>query len=627
MESIRVLSVVATSDDNVGWRYLVRGKTVAGANVKVETQRTYTPGDVIRVKENMVVAQDEPEDEIAEEFWIPVQNLSELSSRVDKINKRATKLKQDPLELIVHRNKYKFITDVDDPLVKYKLVQVELIGKTPKIEGWRPLASIKSLPTDSGFNNVVTPIGADAARYLPEKFWTIEPKCEHCNLNRRRVRTVLLMDDDGVIKQIGRQCLKDFVGYGNPESLLRMFESIASLMDDIKLLQDPDYLDLGYDDGTSKYVDVGEFMAYAALAIRKYGWVSRKKAEELHEEATADTALSLMRPPKGTDLQKATGPTGGDRLKAQEARDWLLTLDPVKAGKRPDDVVFYRNLQSLVKNEAVTNRELGFLAYAVQAKNDYDARILRDETRKKKGGGAWLGNVGDKVSVDLTVNRINTFEGDYGTTYFVKCVDAEGNTVTVKLSSSPPDEGDEIHVEGTILKLSEWQHIKETLVGKRAKVTIQGFLGRVYRRIKLTPMLIVKKVDMFEIEEAWYAEREKAGDEVSDADAGPFISTHGYKDQYLAHTASGDNVIAVHGRDADFTLEPGKSYKLAGETKAHINNPIDGKKYTVLYVDTVKPLKKAVVVEREPDPLPPEIPGEKSVRDFLTSGDLKLYLP
>jgi len=47
----------------------------------------------------------------------------------------------------------------------------------------------------------------------------------------------------------------------------------------------------------------------------------------------------------------------------------------------------------------------------------------------------------------------------------------------------------------------------------------------------------------------------------------------------------------------------------------------------VLYVDTIKPLKKAVVVEREPDPLPPEIPGEKSVRDFLTSGDLKLYLP
>src|SRR3972149_3916096 len=63
---------------------------------------------------------------------------------------------------------------------------------------------------------------------LPESWRRADQKCDHCGLIRKRNETFVVRHEDGTLKQIGRQCIADFLGHKGPEGMLAAAEYLFS---------------------------------------------------------------------------------------------------------------------------------------------------------------------------------------------------------------------------------------------------------------------------------------------------------------------------------------------------------------------------------------------------------------
>jgi hypothetical protein len=90
-----------------------------------------------------------------------------------------------------------------------------LTGETPKLPGgWTLVGVIELLEGNVLLRNVpgetMPVLYRDAARAT---------LCEHCNTKRNRTATFVVRDEAGAHKQVGRQCLADFLGHVDPHAL------------------------------------------------------------------------------------------------------------------------------------------------------------------------------------------------------------------------------------------------------------------------------------------------------------------------------------------------------------------------------------------------------------------------
>lgn len=70
-------------------------------------------------------------------------------------------------------------------------------------------------------------IQADEELVIPTKYNPSNEKCDHCNKKYPRVKSYIIHNnDDGEFKQVGKGCLKQFLGI-NPASYITMFEAIS----------------------------------------------------------------------------------------------------------------------------------------------------------------------------------------------------------------------------------------------------------------------------------------------------------------------------------------------------------------------------------------------------------------
>ena len=96
---------------------------------------------------------------------------------------------------------------------------------------------------------------------------------------------------------------------------------------------------------------------------------------------------------------------------------------------------------------------------------------------KEESTSEYVGTIGDKVELELTIKFIRTFESLYyngADTAIIVCEDADGNAVVIKTTTSTKlydsiDEENTYTVKGTVKEHSEYKETKQTIL-TRCKV-------------------------------------------------------------------------------------------------------------------------------------------------------------
>jgi hypothetical protein len=384
---------------------------------------------------------------------IPKANLAPLQERLAKLNKRASKLSVAPVALSEGPSTVKaFPADAAHPAgYSVEYVEVTVTGETPKLAGWR-LAAVRDLSLGEPLFNRVPGEEANLDAYKASD----ATACEHCRVSRHRIATFVLVNDDGRVTQVGRDCLVDFLGGQDPANLVACASFILEWGAAVEDAREFDPNRTGGDRG----VETLSFLAATAACVRVLGWTSRTVAEEKNRTATVNEVWSVLFPPlqRSTETQKfldSVKPTEADKADASATLAWARAIDPVHEVNE-----YLNNLGRACRSEFVTSKHGGLVASAVASWKRAVGRA--EELKRLASTSTFVGEVGKRLKwtkkaegLTLTLLGAQTWESDWGTTHFYKFADAAGNLLVWFASSTayePTPDGvhrDEIKVGST----------------------------------------------------------------------------------------------------------------------------------------------------------------------------------
>lgn len=362
-------------------------------------------------------------------------------------------------------------------------IPLALTGETPRIQGWRFIATLQHLD------------GENIVRTLPNEDLSVEyrtrgPMCDHCRSLRRRNDTYVLRHEDGRTIQVGSSCLEDFLGSDDAAKLAARAETLALA------LAACESDDEGSGGGSSvSEVLMPEYLEIVAWCVRETGWTSRAVARDTDGSATADCAWNLLFSAKARADAKCE-PTGEDRELALAAEGWGESLtDEVVNGATSD---YLHNLRAVCRTGRVEFRTAGIAASAVTA---YQRFVGAERARaERKTLNVYVGNVGDKVTFGLpaevtkkgkpkkgapivlsmdpvTLEFVTGYETSYGYTTVLKFRTVDGATLVWKASSvelSRADVGRRYTLAGSIKAHEEYKGAKQTILTRCSVIEVPG---------------------------------------------------------------------------------------------------------------------------------------------------------
>lgn len=312
--------------------------------------------------------------------------------------------------------------------------EVKIENKPIGLAGWRFVAKVDF---EGGPNPVVYVLPGESFRFTRRKD---KNGCDHCGHIRDRHNCYIVKKGKKVM-QVGSTCLKDFLGH-NPLKATHQIDILAALS------QEPG--DEYYGERMPELLL--PYLTMVSLCISRYGWTSRKAADLHGIMATADQA------------QFATDEMSPKPKKAEMDKSRELAEKAMRhASRLPKGEVFTENLRAIAENGHYTHTQIGIAAYIVQH------YILHLESKNKVGG--YVGEVGKRMTFDLTCQRTNTFQGQFGVTTLYTFQDKDGNTVvwfsTTDARIAPQQK---VRLIATVKEHSEYRGVKQTVV-TRAKVS------------------------------------------------------------------------------------------------------------------------------------------------------------
>jgi len=380
-------------------------------------------------------------------FQIPARNLETLNTKIEKLGRKTHKLNlaNAPFAsvdgVVIYPAHWVGATFVPTK----KLYSVNLHGVSPRLpNGWSFVATLEHTPAGNLIKS--TPEAGD----LPESYRTAKAYCHHCNTTRSRKDTYVLRNDAGELKQVGRTCVKDFLGHATLEQIGN-YEAFAELLRDS---EDEDRLSFGGDDwGCSP-----DYMVAMSVEVIKHeGFFSKKTAEMNDRPATSSIVRKNLRPTpsalangfKPYDISEASVE------KAQKVIAWLKTLSP-----KSD---YEWNLKALASLEFVTMDRVGFLASAVVA---YDKAVGAELARNaEKAESNHFGTVGERAVFTLTFFKESSFDTMYGVQTIHLFKDASGNIAKwVTGTHTGLEIGNTYTLKATVKKHDDYKGVKQTVL-------------------------------------------------------------------------------------------------------------------------------------------------------------------
>lgn len=368
-----------------------------------------------------------------------------LSSNLDKVKKLVDKIAKKGGDVVYEEGEpffkefYLYDEVIGNYTIKEEVVPVE-IEASYKIEGFTPIAVINHL--DEG--NIVT-LFSDNYK-VDEKYYTHGPHCDHCNLERKRNKTILI-EKEGEVKQVGLSCMEDYTGI-NADFL----STISQYISEIK--------EYGYFENysTDDYVPISEYVASCFRAYKERGRVYIKTLNMLGEfepDSTKEEGLKILKKRKFTE----------EDLKEAEESISLIKEQPEDYNNN-----YLTNLKILIEVDHCNVKYLGFLASIVSFKERYDRDKACKNRMEEKKLSSFQFNIGDRVNIEVSLIEVTKYYNDYGTVYLYEMMDNKGNIYIWK-TSNKFDNGF-YKVKGTVKEHLVYKEINQTVL-TRCKLEIK----------------------------------------------------------------------------------------------------------------------------------------------------------
>lgn len=364
-------------------------------------------------------------------YRIPESNMPTFRERIAKLAKRAIKLNAAAPSITVLSTE-----DVEKQtetgfkyIVRYHNVTVT--GDAPKLAGWTFAAVLQPALDESGaiMGNILRVVpGFDST--IPAEYRSAGNNCDHCHTARRRNETYVLVNEQSTWKQVGRNCLRDFLGHTSPEAYAQLAEMLIDA-DDIARESERDAF------GTREQVRymADEILTLGACCIRLYGFRSNATAREFGGESTSAAVNTWIhaRADERKEWEHALEPNEADEKQAAAVLEWMRGID----SEAPGLTDYMYNLSLISKGATFIPRNFGLAisAIAVWAK-EQEREINRRKQFESDSKSEFVGVIDTRHTFEsLTLVYTRDFESDYGVSTLYKFKTPEGNIVVWFASS------------------------------------------------------------------------------------------------------------------------------------------------------------------------------------------------
>jgi hypothetical protein len=400
-------------------------------------------------------------------YVIPESKLRAFEVALARIGRKARKLGFEAPGFVVGKTVVRSISlrmEHDGPSLEARLVicrEVTLTGApTVVLDGWSFVATLEHISGDKGEGTLVHTLPGES---VPQRFHSARGECGHCKASRNRNETFVLRHEDGTYIQVGRQCVEDFLGGHSAELVAQIFQSKIYANDLAKSFADPDGWLSGNSGGSPRlYADLSAFMPLAAQIVLEHGYVTRAASENSGGtvRATADRASDAY-----YGRGEAVEVTEEAEALADRALEWAKGLsDEAVAGSE-----YMHNVREMAVQGVLSTRHIGLAASIITA---YQKAVAP----KFGEGSTYVGAVGDKLTVALTVHRVTEVSGfgtyhTYTPAYLHIMCDAAGNVFTWKASGTKLDEGKAYVLRGTVKRHSDYKGTAQTVLTRCSEVS------------------------------------------------------------------------------------------------------------------------------------------------------------
>lgn len=379
------------------------------------------------------------------QFTIIEDLLVQLDKKIQFINNKARKISVPQVSYEVTGTEF-----IDD--VKY--VNIETDIEVVKIDGFKVIAVIEHAYDNS---NIVHALNEEIQ--LPEDIQTRKGFCQHCNTSRNRKNTVLLQNTETQeFIQVGKSCLKDYLGY----DLNRTLDIYEAVIDLEEFLEDR----FSHGEGWTTYYNVKDVLNIATEYINRFGYVSSQDATEENPK-TGNVIWEILtciktngRMKKELDFCKELYELEQPMEKVQQIIEWIE--------KDESDSQYINNVKAIIKEGHVQEKHINILVSIIATYNRHVEKMLKKQAEKDAEGlnlkNEYYGEVGKRMDFNLKCVACYISEGFYGITYINKFIDEEGRTFVWFTSTKGFQQGEEAVIKGTIKEHSEFNGEKQTVL-------------------------------------------------------------------------------------------------------------------------------------------------------------------
>ncbi len=424
--------------------------------------------------------------ETQKSFEVPHSNLPELHLQFEKFSKKAEKLGVTaPTYSVGPGYDVGFtrpVTDEDGLRKPYRTQEgktpdfyvqfhtVTLEGVAPMLAGWTFVAALTHMTNEKGETMNVLRLSPFAnVESLPVMYLTADPSnCDHCARKiMTRKETFIVRHEDGTFKQVGRNCIADFLGGKSAEAFLAaltiLFRCVAALGD----------AEEGSYGSRDNRFNLLQFVSICQACIRIDGWTSGKVSYEMQVQSTKEMALGVMFPPynmtaKQKEFVQSHQPTPEDVKLAEEALDRARSME----GELND---FSFNLKAVATQSIIDPKLAGIAAYIPAW---YAREIGREIEQKlmatfRKPTGGYVGEIGKRAifaNVQVVFVKRNC-ASDFGAYDIFKMVDSDGHALTLFGHLDNANLGDVLNLKATPKKQENYKGQDNTVLGRGVVVT------------------------------------------------------------------------------------------------------------------------------------------------------------
>lgn len=393
---------------------------------------------------------------------IPTDRVPALVQRIDALNRRAAKVGFPAMVLTtgpeVVRER---VLHGETVLLGY--TPVRIVGQPLRIAGWS-----LSCILDHEHKLVLGIPGKEC----PGSYWkqgvAAWGDCDRCHVQRPRKRTYVLTDAKGKSVQLGRECVKDYLGHPQAEEMVGHAAAIAEVLRDV----DADDGEPG--EGARVRYRTEDVLAFTFEHLAHHPY---RKADS--EEGSTATALRMLLR-KRRETRDTTKPDAHAVEQAKAAIAWLLA--------EPSESTYIANLQQIARAGFVDPDGPGFGMW-VSLPIAYDRARMRASS-----GGGHVGAVNERRVFDVVVERVQPYEGDFGTTYTYVFRDPDQNVLVWRASKELAHDGrtaragDRLALTCTVTDHVTGKNGKETRISRCAPAKPDDAKKTAKRKPKADPL-------------------------------------------------------------------------------------------------------------------------------------------